>query len=60
MFSDLPLNLILQHTSLLNLILRLVLANKLNLSLSTIINNSTSEKVKLSVQISIVFALLFQ
>lgn len=60
MFSDLPLNLILQHTSVFAFILRLIVANKLNLSLSTLINNSTSDKVKLSVQISIVFPLLFQ
>ena len=60
MFSDLLLNLILQHISLLAFILRWTVAVKLNLDLRTIINNSTSDKVKLSVQITTVLEELSQ
>ena len=53
MFSDLLLNLILQHISLLAFILRWTVAVKLNLDFNTVINNSTSDKLKLSAGISI-------
>ena len=60
MFSDLLLNLILQQISLFDLILRWTVAVKLNLDLRTIINNYTSDKVKLSVQITTVLEELSQ